>query len=304
MPNAFPDLSSYLDDIGEPSDAVLARAWSMLERTVASDASASSLGSETHTEPLQADIAHFQSHNRSSPRWRRAAVVVAVAAVSIAAIVIPLSVRSGHPAPSHPVPASRRPTARPHIAPLADVAATPKGWSPVALGNAQISVPSSWYIESQGNSTCGGGIARGVTGIVFLGEGALLPSSMGCSRPANVVTLTHAGHRPIPHGRTAIVNGIHVRYGWTRAGPVLTYVERALGMEVTASGPRSRAVLQTITHSPLSVVLGSAVGGTPAGWRTVVFGGLRFAVPSGWQTTRQTWWGGCPFGIAAKVLVL
>ncbi len=44
--------------------------------------------------------------------------------------------------------------------------------------------------------------------------------------------------------------------------------------------------------------------GTPSGWRTVSFGGLRFAVPGTWRIERDSWWGGCPGDIEPYYLRL
>jgi hypothetical protein len=298
MPNRFPDLSAYLADLGEPSNTVLAEAWSALEQAIATGETGEPASTETAMEPRGRDVGTFGSPKRSSSRRRKVAVLAAVVAASIAAVVVPLAVRSGHRTPLT-VTSTTVTTTRPHIAPLAYTAATPKGWSPVAFESVQISVPSSWFIEDPGYS-CGGG----VNGMVFIAQAPHVPAGAGCRLPSNVVTLTSAGRSPVPHARTAIVNGVHVQVGWTRAGSAVAYTERGLGMEVTASGPLARRVLQTITHSPLSVVLGSAVSGSPPGWRTVAFGGLRFAVPSSWQIGRDSWWGGCPYDIATNDLRL
>lgn len=293
MPSGFPELSAYVNNFGGPSDAVLAEARSVLQGAIAIEETGQAATAESPMEAFPRPSGAFRSRSRWPSRWRRVTLVAAVIAATVAAIVIPLSVRSGRPAPS------TGNTMRSHRAPLADTSATPKGWSPVAFESVQISVPSSWLIEDPGYS-CGGG----VSGMVFIAEAPHLPSSMGCSRPANIVTVASAGRSPVPHARSSVLNGVHVRIGWTRTGSTVTYAERGLGMDVTASGPLARTVLQTITHSPLSVVLGSVITGMPAGWRSVTFGGLRFSVPSTWRITRDSWWGGCPYDIAASVLRL
>jgi hypothetical protein len=140
--------------------------------------------------------------------------------------------------------------------------------------------------------------------MLFVGEMPHLESNMGCRSPTNTVSVKTAATSPVPHARAEVENGVHVEIGWRRVGTTVTHLERGLGMDVTASGPVARNVLRTITHSPLSVVLGSAVNGTPVRWRTVDFGGLQFAVPGSWQVTRDSMWGGCPFDIEANVLRL
>ena len=183
-----------------------------------------------------------------------------------------------------------------HVAPLANTAATPRGWSPIAYGNLQISVPSSWLVEDPGYSVDGD-----VPGTVFVGEA---PARSSRALPPNLVSFTTARVSPVAHARAVLVNGVHATLGWTKPGGKTTYLERALGMEVTVSGPFAQRILQTTTHSPLSVVLGSGVVGTPPGWRTVSFGGLRFAVPGTWRIERDSWWGGCPGDIEPYYLRL
>src|SRR4029077_15707859 len=73
---------------------------------------------------------------------------------------------------------------------------------------------------------------------------------------------------------------------------------------VDARGPLATQVEQTLTHSPLSVVLNSSVSSVPSAWRQMVFGGLRFSVPAQWTVGHGTGWGGCPGNIAPNVLEL
>ena len=290
MPNGFPDLSDFVDELESRRTRSSQSAVRLVQVITAGDVGVP-VAVPTAVEPSVPDSRRFTGRNPSRSRWKAPALVVAVAAASIAAIVVPLAVRSGQSA-LLPVPTS--PT---HVGPLADTAATPKGWSPVAFGNAQISVPSSWFVEVPG-FTCGGG----VQGMVFVAKAPRLPRGMGCSYPTNIVSLRIATRSPLRHARTAIVNGVYVHVGSTRAGSTLTYVERGLGMDLSASGPFARKVLGTITHSPLSVVLGSSVSGTPHGWRTADFGGLQFAVPGSWRLTRDSWWGGCPSTLRPRYL--
>lgn len=193
------------------------------------------------------------------------------------------------------------PTLRPSrkLAPLADVSATPGGWSPVAYRGGQISVPSQWFIENPG-SVCG----QHDPGRVFIAESAQLPTEMSCGFADNVVTIRAAATTAIPHGHAETVNGVAVERGWSVHGNQTSYVERGLGLDISASGPLARDVLRTITHSPLSVVLDSSGLSAPTSWRRVRFGGLRFAVPPRWRTDRVSWWGGCPFNLPRGVLML
>jgi hypothetical protein len=134
-----------------------------------------------------------------------------------------------------------------------------------------------------------------------------------CVLTTNVVTMLHASGGAVPHARAGRLNSIPVVSGWSAAempgtrGKSLASkkeIVRALGYDITATGPLADKVLHTLTHSPLSVVLNSEVMGTPADWQSIFFGGLRFSVPSRWQVSRDTSWDGCPYNLAAKTLRL
>jgi hypothetical protein len=185
------------------------------------------------------------------------------------------------------------------LAPLADVTATPAGWSPVAYRRGQISVPSRWFIENPG-TVCG----QHDAGRVFIAEPVRLPTEMSCGPADNVVTIRPAATTAIPHGHAETINGVSVEHGWSVHADQTTYRERGLGLDISASGPLAQEVLGTITHSPLSVVLNSSGLAAPASWQHVTFGALRFAVPPRWRTERVSWWGGCLFNLSRDVLML
>lgn len=191
-------------------------------------------------------------------------------------------------------------TGEPPLAPLADVSATPSGWSPVAYRDGQVSVPSGWFIENP-EYTCG----QHDAGRVFIDEPARRPAAgMGCGRAENIITIRSASTAAIPHARTRTINQVTVQFGWSRHGDHTTYVERGLGLDITATGPAAQRVLNTITHSPLSVVLNSTGLATPPSWTQVTFGGLQFAVPPHWRRQHMSWWGGCPYNLTRNLLVL
>jgi hypothetical protein len=167
--------------------------------------------------------------------------------------------------------------------------------------NAQISVPSSWFIE---DPCCTCAAARPDSGRVFMGASTQIPSSLGCGEADNVVTIRPSRSTPIPHGHAAVVNGVPVEAGWVIRGRETTYLERGLGVDVGATGPLAGTVLRTLTHSPLSVVLNSRAVRAPGTWRQVTFGGLQFAVPAKWRTSTSTDWGGCPYNLEPAVLGL
>jgi hypothetical protein len=186
-----------------------------------------------------------------------------------------------------------------HLAPLPDTALTSPGWSPVAVGAVQISVPSSWFIEDPGLS-CGGG----VQGMVFVDQQPGVGGSSLCTLAPNVVSISPSSSAAVPHSMSGELNSIEVTSGWTQTGQVRTGIVRALGYDISASGSLAEQVVHTLTHSPLSVVLNSQVSSTPLGWRSIAFGGLQFAVPATWDISRRSWWGGCPGNLGADSLEL
>lgn len=299
-------LRSFRRELPGPSTDAWVRARAAVAAAAAEEGplrSSSEAAGPAHVEgtQLKADIpVSIRARRRQASRWSHRVWVIAVAAAILVVFFVPLphlNLFRRIVSPSGQLTPSGVPPKRAFLAPLADVAATPKGWSPISSGNVQISVPSSWLVY---NDDC----SNDVAGIVFVAEPPRVMSNTGCTTPANVVSIGAARRSSITHGRTAVVNDIHVSIGWSRAGTTLTYTEWALGMEVTASGPLAQRVLRTITHSPLSVVLGSDIYGTPEAWRTVIFGGLEFSVPGNWQVTHVSWWGGCPYDIAANTLQL
>lgn len=186
-----------------------------------------------------------------------------------------------------------------HSAPLPDTSLTLRGWSPVSLGDVQISVPSDWFVEDRG-FVCGGG----VQGMVFINQTPTSPRlGMGCPLSPTVIEMTTVSGALSNSHRTT-VNSIPATEGTVRSGSVSTDVVRVLGMQIDARGPLGSQVERTITYSPLSVVLNRSVTSVPPGWSPMIFGGIRFSVPSQWRVERGTGWPGCPGIIPADVLEL
>ena len=186
-----------------------------------------------------------------------------------------------------------------HVAPGPDVTLTPSGWSPLALGNVQISVPSSWFVEDPG-IVCGGG----AQGMVFIDEQPTVGGATDCALTPNVVSVAPSTSAGIPHAQTGVLNSIPVISGWSQTGSTKTVIVRALGYDVTASGPLADQVTRTLTYSPLSFVLNSDLTSTPSDWQPVTFGGMGFSVPAAWTVHRYSWWGGCPGNLPANTLEL
>lgn len=186
-----------------------------------------------------------------------------------------------------------------HVAPLPEAALTPTGWSPISLGAIQISVPSDWFIEDPGY-TCGGT----ADGMVFINQTPTPPQNAGCPLTANVIELSTTRSVSLPDSNQKVINSIRVLERRQPGADSSAVTLLALGTEVYAQGPDAAQVIKTLTHSPLSVVLHSTVRSTPQGWRHVVFGGIRFAVPAQWDVHRESEWGGCPGNISPQILVL
>jgi hypothetical protein len=224
-----------------------------------------------------------------------AAVTVAVAAVvSFAVAYGPLRSRGT----VQPPIGSSAHSSTPGVAPLSDASLTPAGWSPVSLGNVQISVPSSWSVEDP-LYDCG---SRG-GGMVFINHAPTSPpQGLGCALAPNTVELSTTTSAAPQESHRKTINGIPVTIATSKSFTIGTVF--ASGTEVVVQGPLAAKVLATLTRSPQSVVLHSSVDSVPSGWRRVSFGGLRFAVPGQWTLQREAIWEGCPGNIAGGVLEL
>jgi hypothetical protein len=198
-----------------------------------------------------------QTPRRSAWAW----LVIVVALIVV--LVVAVRIESG--------PSNTRPVSP--VANQVDLDVTPRGWAPVDFGNAQISVPNTWNI----------GEACGNQAGVFLQD--LGGEQFPCSNSATYVSVLSATKAPVKKSRT--VNGIKV-YVSNESRTQVTAWAPTLGVELdlNAKGLNPR-ILDTLTYSPRSVVLASGSAPLiPASWRNVSFGGLSFAVPQNWPTTR------------------
>jgi hypothetical protein len=218
---------------------------------------------------------------------RRRALLVAVAAVSIAAIAVPLSLAGGRHGTS-PKPVVSPGTVR------VDTAATPPGWAPVPFGNGQLSVPASWYVTvSTGGSVCG---LASEHVLVRQAPLSVFTHPSNCLIGQDDVVVAPVSKVGPPRYGTMLVNGIRVDL----RAPVSdgeSYVVPEFHMALLATGPLARRILGTLTYSPRAFVLGSSRLPVPRGWVSYAFGGVRLSAPSGWKLNRYSWWGGCPFGL-------
>ena len=158
-----------------------------------------------------------------------------------------------------------------------DVTATPTGWVPVDYGDAQISVPPTWGLITEGAEACGPW-----SGVVILGGGQWCPPAMNVHEPQPPTVAI----RTVPHpnvgdeGPPSYINGLAV---YAPGLPQL-YIVPALHIAMTFTGQPPAQVLRSLTYSPRATVLASGPAPTvPSGWHWITYGGIRFAAPSAWR---------------------
>ena len=204
----------------------------------------------------------------------RALVLVVMALALAACTSAPTASSTTTTVPAQPLPAI-------------DLSATPAGWVPVAYGGAQVSVPASWSVYYPGWTDCG---IKGDS--LYLGPATATTAGcfIGFSPRTTQVNLRHIDRVPSPYrsDKPVNVNGVAVyvtpSYG---PHPVLVDYAPSIGVEVTATGPLARQIVNTLTRSPRVVALASgSVPTVPSSWHTVTFQGLAFASPGSWPVTR------------------
>jgi len=79
----------------------------------------------------------------------------------IAMVVMTLILGACSSAQTVPPTTQRVPTTTTRPIPAVDLPATPPGWVPVAYGDAQVSVPSSFAVSYQASGPCGSGVFVG-----------------------------------------------------------------------------------------------------------------------------------------------
>ena len=188
---------------------------------------------------------------------------------------------------SFPTASPTTTTTVPKPLPALDLSATPAGWVPVAYGDLQLSIPSSWAVAYD-SALCGSARAPGELWVnpVMLNIG-------GCLAPTYAKTEVQL--QPLGKARLwstlprQVINGITVYGG--HSSPAADYFVPSLGSQVILWGPLGRKVLETLTFSPRTVALASGPAPVvPSSWHQVTFAGLRFSVPPAWRTQRASWW--------------
>jgi hypothetical protein len=169
--------------------------------------------------------------------------------------------------------------------PVVDLSATPAGWVPVAYGDAQVSVPATWFVLYR--SPCYFGHPLGEVFVNSprgsfncLAETFPLPKTTVSLGPATLKEDQHPG----VHGRPIVINGISV-FPYTAA----SYIVPSLGVEISVGGVLGQRVLHTLTRSPRSVALAKGPApSVPSSWRSVTFRGIRFSVPASWPVQKES----------------
>jgi hypothetical protein len=184
--------------------------------------------------------------------------------------------------PTTTAPNSTTSTTRP--LPTIDLSATPAGWVPVDLGDAQVSAPRSWWSANQ-SILCPLGPEPGE---IFVNPLPGVPQTCPpeTAVPATTVSLEFPTVKESPariaRGHRSVINGIPL---YSYAGPWTSYLAPSLGVEVSIHGPLGQRVLHTLTRSPLDVVLApGAEPHVPSAWRTETAFGISFSVPKTWRT--------------------
>ena len=165
------------------------------------------------------------------------------------------------------------------VLPAIDLSTTTTGWVPVAFGDAQVSVPATWWVLY---NSCPTGSPPGE---VLVNPANTYCPAFGQGGPKNVVWLvsrSYAGFRPSSSDTRSVINGFSV---YDDRG---TYFVPSLGLQLTLSGPLAQRVLHTLSRSPRTIALatGPAPSVVPASWHQVTFAGLRFSVPTAWHVNR------------------
>jgi hypothetical protein len=181
------------------------------------------------------------------------ALVLVIVALTLAACTSSQTVATENPPIAVPT------TTKPLLA--VDLSATPTGWVPVAYGDAQVSVPATWWVRY--NSGCPTGSPRGE--VLVTQELAWCPVETADGQgPKTVVWLTLLVGLGSGYRHRSVINGFSVY------DDVGTYFVPSLHLQLGISGPLAQRVLRTLTRSPRAVALASGPApSVPQSWRRV-----------------------------------
>jgi hypothetical protein len=246
-----------------------------------------------------------QGARRTRGGGRAGAMGVAAAAITAAAVLALAGGALASPGAvsAPPLAAARISHSGPADGRLTGGSGVPAGWAPVPYRHAQLSVPGSWLVQSPRQFSCGPRSG----GMIFAGGRPVVPEGTGCGLTASLAWIRPAGRIPpgIGHRRpTAVIHGVPV-YRVPGGPGSVQYLVPELGVRAGARGPLARRVLDTLTRSPLSVVLGRGPAGpVPASWIWHRSRGIRFATPRSWNLRRERQWATCGTGLVPRRLLL
>jgi hypothetical protein len=173
--------------------------------------------------------------------------------------------------------------------PVVDLSATPKGWTPVAYGDAQISVPASWHVLYDSSACLSGSPA----GDVYVNPSGGFCSAKGTPKGKTTIMLVSVNPNryqpPTSYGQRLVINGlpVYALYSFVPTPNGGSYLVPSLGVEIEIEGPLATRVVDTLSRSPRIVALASGPAPTvPSSWRSVTFAGLQFSVPADWPMNR------------------
>jgi hypothetical protein len=189
-----------------------------------------------------------------------------------------------------------------------DLGLTPRGWVPVTLGDAQISVPASWLSSAE---TCGSPY-DGIDLVVSINPNdscAPALTSEGVEIHHEPAKTSNASTTPVLP--TVVVNGLNLyaapyppgfttlplpirdlgQYETPAPPGFRAWRVPALQVEVEVSGALAMKVLHTLTYSPWAVAVAPGPAPSiPKSWTRISFGGLNVEVPSTWPVNHNTRW--------------
>jgi hypothetical protein len=221
---------------------------------------------------------------------------VRLRALAIVVVVLTLAACTSSetgPTTTTTAPASTEPL------PAVDLSATPDGWVPVDYGDAQVSVPPTWWV-SYGGSGCGTTppgllVVQPPEGPAWCGAVGFETPAQRPAPPKSIVTVgPELGTYHLPAGPSVVIHGIAL-YVLSRGARVTTirYLAQDLRVIITTSGPLGRRVLDTLSLSPRAAVLSEGALRTPRTWRWHAFDGVRFATPATWPVQRTDMFSSC-----------
>ncbi len=176
------------------------------------------------------------------------------------------------------------------------LSAVATAWVPVAYGEAQVSVPSSFSVVYPGeNRVCA---FLSPPGVLYVATPTTQESS-GCQTAAHATLVSVIPTRQVPpkysDEKPILVNGVTVYLGPSdQLVSSYTYYAPSIGVEVTADGSLAKRVINTLSRSPRARALAPGIApAVPASWRSASFAGLRLSFPVGWPVERTDTWNLC-----------